>query len=81
VDLSRELLWIEILTSPPPPKPDVRMAAVAFTTRNAVALERYLAAHGITAELPPGGVHGIHAHQGALLHSLCGQAPGAEEDK
>ncbi len=44
--------WIEILTSPPPPKPDVRMAAVAFTTRNAAGLERYLAAHGITTELP-----------------------------
>src|SRR5271154_6669418 len=39
--------WIEILTSPPPPKPDVRMAAVGFTTRDAAALERYLAAHGI----------------------------------
>jgi catechol 2,3-dioxygenase-like lactoylglutathione lyase family enzyme len=44
--------WIEILTSPPPPKPNIRMAAVAFTTRNAAGLERYLAAHGITAESP-----------------------------
>jgi catechol 2,3-dioxygenase-like lactoylglutathione lyase family enzyme len=36
--------WIEILTSPPPPKPDVRMAAVAFTTRNAA---------GLVAKSPP----------------------------
>ena len=44
--------WIEVLTSPPPPQPNLRMAAVAFTTRNAVALERYLAAHGVKAEIP-----------------------------
>src|SRR6204780_2429991 len=44
--------WIEILTAPPPPKPNIRMAAVAFTTRDATALERYLAAHGIKADLP-----------------------------
>src|ERR1700761_965838 len=35
--------WIEILTSPPPPQPNIRMAAVGFTTRNAAGLERYLA--------------------------------------
>jgi catechol 2,3-dioxygenase-like lactoylglutathione lyase family enzyme len=44
--------WIEVLTSPPPPKADVRMAAVAFTTRNVAGLEHYLAAHGIKAEFP-----------------------------
>src|ERR1035438_8378074 len=42
--------WIEILTSPPPPQPDVRMAAVAFTTRNVAGLEKYLAAKGFKAE-------------------------------
>jgi catechol 2,3-dioxygenase-like lactoylglutathione lyase family enzyme len=60
--------WIEILTSPPPPKPDVRMAAVAFTTQNAPALERYLAAHGITAELPlKAGEFGVRDPEGNLV--------------
>ena len=44
--------WVEVLTTPAPPKPNVRMAAVAFTTRNAVQLERYLAEHGVKAEQP-----------------------------
>jgi hypothetical protein len=30
--------WIEVLTSPAPPQPNVRMAAVAFTTRDAAGL-------------------------------------------
>jgi catechol 2,3-dioxygenase-like lactoylglutathione lyase family enzyme len=60
--------WIEILTSPPPPKPDVRMAAVAFTTRNAAGLERYLAAHGITTELPlKAGEFGVRDPEGNLV--------------
>jgi catechol 2,3-dioxygenase-like lactoylglutathione lyase family enzyme len=60
--------WIEILTSPPPPKPDVRMAAIAFTTRNAFALERYLVAHGITAELPlKAGEFGVRDPEGNLV--------------
>ncbi len=60
--------WIEILTSPPPPKPDVRMAAIAFTTRNAAGLERYLAAHGIAAELPlKAGEFGVRDPEGNLV--------------
>jgi catechol 2,3-dioxygenase-like lactoylglutathione lyase family enzyme len=60
--------WIEILTSPPPPKPDVRMAAVGFTTRDAAGLERYLAAHGITAELPlKAGEFGVRDPEGNLV--------------
>ena len=60
--------WIEILTSPPPPKADVRMAAVAFTTRNAAGLERYLAAHGIKAELPlKAGEFGVRDPEGNLV--------------
>jgi catechol 2,3-dioxygenase-like lactoylglutathione lyase family enzyme len=60
--------WIEILTSPPPPKPNVRMAAVAFTTRDAAALERYLAAHGIKADLPlKAGEFGVHDPEGNLV--------------
>ncbi len=60
--------WIEILTSPPPPQPNVRMAAVAFTTRNAVGLEKYLAAKGIKADLPlKGGEFGVHDPEGNLV--------------
>jgi catechol 2,3-dioxygenase-like lactoylglutathione lyase family enzyme len=59
--------WIEVLDSPPP-KPDVRMAAVAFTTRNAAGLEHYLAAHGIKAELPlKAGVFGVRDPEGNLV--------------
>ena len=59
--------WVEILTSPPP-KADVRMAAVAFTTRNAAELERYLTAHGVKAELPlKGGEFGVRDPEGNLV--------------
>jgi len=59
--------WIEISTSPPP-KPDVRMAAVAFTTRSAAGLERYLAAHGVKAELPlKAGEFGVRDPEGNLV--------------
>ena len=59
--------WIEILTSPPP-QPNSRMAAVAFTTRNAAGLEKYLAAKGIKADLPlKGGEFGVHDPEGNLV--------------
>jgi catechol 2,3-dioxygenase-like lactoylglutathione lyase family enzyme len=59
--------WIEILPSTPP-KPDVRMAAVGFTTRNAAGLERYLAARGIKAERPlKGGEFGVRDPEGNLV--------------
>jgi catechol 2,3-dioxygenase-like lactoylglutathione lyase family enzyme len=59
--------WIEILTSPPP-KADVRMAAVAFTTRNAAGLERYLAAHGVKPELAlKAGEFGVRDPEGNLV--------------
>jgi catechol 2,3-dioxygenase-like lactoylglutathione lyase family enzyme len=59
--------WIEVVTSPPP-KPDVRMAAVAFTTRNAKALEHYLAAHGVNVELPlKRGEFGVRDPEGNLV--------------
>jgi catechol 2,3-dioxygenase-like lactoylglutathione lyase family enzyme len=59
--------WIEILTSPPP-KPDLRMAAVAFTTRDAAGLERYLVARGVKAELPlQAGEFGVRDPEGNLV--------------
>lgn len=60
--------WIEILTSPPPPEPNIRMAAVAFTTRDAAGLERYLAAHGYKAEQPlKAGEFGVRDPEGNLV--------------
>lgn len=60
--------WVEILTSPPPPQPNIRMAAVGFTTRNAAGLERYLAAHGVKAELPlKAGEFGVRDPEGNLV--------------
>ena len=60
--------WIEILTSPSPPQPNIRMAAVAFTTRNAAGLERYLAAHSVEAELPlKAGEFGVRDPEGNLV--------------
>jgi catechol 2,3-dioxygenase-like lactoylglutathione lyase family enzyme len=59
--------WIEIFTSPPP-SPTGRMAAVAFTTRSAAGLERYLAAHGVNAELPlKDGQFGVRDPEGNLV--------------
>ena len=42
--------WIEVLTTPPP-QPNVRLDAVAFTTRDAAGLQRYLQAHGIKPDI------------------------------
>lgn len=42
--------WIEVLNATP--QTNARLAAVAFTTRDAAQLERYLEAHGIKPEIP-----------------------------
>jgi catechol 2,3-dioxygenase-like lactoylglutathione lyase family enzyme len=60
--------WVEVLTSPPPPEPNVRMAAVGFTTRNAAELEKYLTAHGVKTEIPlKGGEFGVRDPEGNLV--------------
>jgi catechol 2,3-dioxygenase-like lactoylglutathione lyase family enzyme len=60
--------WIEILTSPPPPQSNIRIAAVAFTTRNAAGLQRYLAAHGVKPEIPlKNGEFGVRDPEGNLV--------------
>jgi catechol 2,3-dioxygenase-like lactoylglutathione lyase family enzyme len=41
--------WVEV-TSAPPPDPNIRMAAIAFTTKDVAALQRYLHAHGVEPE-------------------------------
>ncbi len=59
--------WIEV-TDAAPPKAEVRMAAVAFTTRDAKGLERYLAAKGYRAEMPlKDGKFGVRDPEGNLV--------------
>jgi catechol 2,3-dioxygenase-like lactoylglutathione lyase family enzyme len=59
--------WIEILTTPPP-QPNVRLAAVAFTTSNAAQLERYLGAKNIKPEIPlKNGQFGVRDPEGNLI--------------
>ena len=43
--------WLEVVNLPTP-APPARLAAIAFTTRNAAALEKYLAAHGVQVVEP-----------------------------
>jgi catechol 2,3-dioxygenase-like lactoylglutathione lyase family enzyme len=60
--------WIEVLTAPPPPKPNVRMAAVAFTTSNVTELQAYLEAHNIKPEVPlKNGQFGVRDPEGNLV--------------
>jgi len=60
--------WIEVLTTPPPPQPNVRMAAVAFTTDDAAKLEQYLEAHNIKPDLPlKNGQFGVRDPEGNLV--------------
>jgi catechol 2,3-dioxygenase-like lactoylglutathione lyase family enzyme len=59
--------WIEVLTTPPP-QPNVRLAAVAFTTRDAARLEHYLEAHGVKPEVPLAhGQFGVRDPEGNLV--------------
>jgi catechol 2,3-dioxygenase-like lactoylglutathione lyase family enzyme len=59
--------WIEVLTTPAP-QPNVRLAAVAFTTRDAAKLERYLEAHNVKPEIPLAhGQFGVRDPEGNLV--------------
>ena len=59
--------WVELLTTPPP-QPNVRLAAVAFTTTNAAQLERYLEAHNIKPDVPlKDGQFGVRDPEGNLV--------------
>ena len=59
--------WIEV-TDAAPPKPDSRLAAVAFTTRDAKGLEKYLEAKGYPAEMPlKAGEFGVRDPEGNLV--------------
>jgi Predicted ring-cleavage extradiol dioxygenase len=56
--------WIEV-TPLPSPAPPTRLAAVAFTTRDASALEQYLRAHGVIIVHPLGA---DASHKGFSVH-------------
>jgi catechol 2,3-dioxygenase-like lactoylglutathione lyase family enzyme len=59
--------WIEVLTTPPP-QPNVRLAAVAFTTSNVAQLEHYLEAHNIKPDVPlKHGQFGVRDPEGNLV--------------
>ncbi|GAC1419393.1 MAG: hypothetical protein NVSMB62_12040 [Acidobacteriaceae bacterium] len=70
--------WVEILTTTPPPQPNVRMAAVGFTTRNAAQLQRYLEAKGIKPETPiSNGRFAVRDPEGNLVYFV---QKGAEKE-
>jgi len=63
--------WIEVLAPASgqlPPKSNDRMAAIAFTTRDASALAKYIEAHGVAlAEPLRGGQFGVRDPEGNLV--------------
>lgn len=63
--------WIEIDPSTPPSDPNRRMQAVAFTTRDAAGLERYLQAHHVAIDQPlAAGQFAVHDPEGNLVYFL-----------
>ena len=59
--------WIEV-TALPSPAPKTRIAAIGFTTRDVVKLEKYLRARGIAIEQPlKSGSFGVHDPEGRLV--------------
>jgi catechol 2,3-dioxygenase-like lactoylglutathione lyase family enzyme len=60
--------WVELITKTPPPQPNSRLAAVAFTTTNAAQLERYLEAHDVQPVVPfKDGQFGVRDPEGNLV--------------
>jgi catechol 2,3-dioxygenase-like lactoylglutathione lyase family enzyme len=71
-----KLQWIEVIPHAGP-KPNDMMAAVGFMTRDAAGLERYLAAHGVTAEEPlHDGEFGVRDPEGNLVVFVQSEAAG-----
>ena len=59
--------WLEV-TPLPTPAPQSRIAAIAFTTRNAAALQSYLKAHAVTIDQPlRKGSFAVHDPEGQLV--------------
>lgn len=62
-----KLQWLEVVPHAGPEANDM-MAAIAFTTRDAAALERYLVAHGVAAVQPlEDGEFGVRDPEGNLV--------------
>jgi catechol 2,3-dioxygenase-like lactoylglutathione lyase family enzyme len=62
------LQWLEV-EALPTPAPASRLAAVAFTTRDAAALERYLKAHNVVIEHTLShGLFAVHDPEGNLIY-------------
>jgi catechol 2,3-dioxygenase-like lactoylglutathione lyase family enzyme len=58
--------WIEVIHATP--QSNVRLAAIAFTTRDAAQLERYLEAHHVKSEIPlSDGQFGVRDPEGNLV--------------
>lgn len=61
--------WVEVLTQAKPPSPNSRMAAVAFTTTDASALQHYLQAKGVQpAEPLKQGEFAVRDPEGNLVY-------------
>ncbi len=74
--------WVEVLPNTPPPQPNVRMAAVGFTTRDAAQLEKYLNAHGVpTAEPLRHNEFAVRDPEGNLVYFVESPYPTAIGDK
>ena len=59
--------WLEVAPLPSP-GPQSRIAAIAFTTRNAAALQSYLKAHAVTIDQPlHNGSFAVHDPEGHLV--------------
>jgi catechol 2,3-dioxygenase-like lactoylglutathione lyase family enzyme len=73
-----DLQWLEV-EALPSPAPVSRLAAVAFTTRSAAALERYLKSHSVAIEQPLShGIFAVHDPEGNLIYFVQSgtKAPG-----
>ena len=58
--------WLEVAKLPEPP-PAARLAEVAFTTRDAKGLRRYLVAHHVVASKVEAGAFTVHDPEGNLI--------------
>jgi catechol 2,3-dioxygenase-like lactoylglutathione lyase family enzyme len=69
--------WIEVLNATP--RSNVRLAAVAFTTRDAAQLQSYLEAHGVKTEIAlAGGQFAVRDPESNLIFFV---QSGSEEEK
>ena len=73
--------WVEVLATAPP-QPNLRMAAVGFTTRDAHGMEKYLNAHGVPTAVPMhDNEFGVKDPEGNLVFFVESPYPTATGDK